>query len=155
MTMYRFNVTTLLLIWSLFALSAHAQSTLEGYVFEKNNRGFLQQAKVSVYAFPENSVKAELTTDSLGHFSVSLEPGMYRISTRKDVFFDRQDTIELKKEKKYLKIELSRKPGYLFDVSIAESRDNPDQIVDAILGATIEIFNRTKGQSELVLKNHP
>ncbi|MDX2280741.1 MAG: OmpA family protein [Saprospiraceae bacterium] len=155
MTMHRFNVTTLLLIWSLFALSAHAQSTLEGYVFEKNNRGFLQQAKVSVYTFPENSVKAELTTDTLGHFSVALEPGLYRISTRKDVFFDRQDTIELKKEKKYLKIELSRKPGYLFDVSIAESRDNPDQIVDAILGATIEIFNRTTGQPELVLKNHP
>ena len=153
MTMIRFTATCLLLIWSVAALSA--QSTLEGYVFEKNNRGFLQQAKVSIYTFPENSVKAELTTDSLGHFSVALEPGLYRISTRKDVFFDRQDTIELKKEKKYLKIELSRKPGYLFDVSIAESRDNPDQIVDAILGATIEIFNRTTGQPELVLKNHP
>ncbi|MEI6412195.1 MAG: OmpA family protein, partial [Bacteroidota bacterium] len=132
-----------------------SQTPLEGFVYEQNNRGFLQQAKVTIYELPDNIVRADLQTDTFGVFRATLAPGRYRIFTQKDVFFDRQDTVKIGGEKTYLKIEMRRKPGYLFDASIAESRDNPDQMVDAISGANIEIYNRTKHKPELTLENHP
>jgi outer membrane protein OmpA-like peptidoglycan-associated protein len=132
-----------------------SQTPLEGYVFEQNNRGFLQQAKVTIYELPDNIVRATMQTDTFGAFSVKLAPGRYRVFTQKDVFYDRQDTVKIGGEKIYLKIEMRRKPGYLFDASIAESRDNPDQMVDAISGANIEIYNRTKHKPELILTDHP
>lgn len=145
------------LAFILFFLSIQllaAQGILAGYAYEENNRGFLQQVRVTVYEMPANIVRAELLTDTIGHFSVSLAKGDYRILAQKDVFFDRQDTIRMGTEKQYLKMEMRRKPGYLFDISIAEARDNPEMVVDAVQGADIEIYNRTEKKSVLVLKNH-
>ncbi|MBU6340974.1 MAG: OmpA family protein [Bacteroidetes bacterium] len=152
---YPIPVLTFLVFCSIFAQAIQAQSTLDAYVFESNNRGFLQQAFVTVYSFPDNTVIAELRSDTLGHFSLPLPRGKYRIFTRKDVFYDRQDTLDLNSDKVFVKIEMQRKPGYLFDISLAEARDNSDQVVDAIQGATIEIYNRTQNKADIVLKNHP
>lgn len=142
------------LVCFIFQQKTTAQTTLEGYIFEKNNRGRLQQANVTVYQLPENIVRAELSTDSLGHFTASLTPGRYRVSSRKDVFFDRQDTVQVGTEKIYLKIEMRRRPGYIFDATLAEARETPDQIVDAIQGATIEIYNRTQHRVEKSLPRY-
>jgi outer membrane protein OmpA-like peptidoglycan-associated protein len=152
MTTTRFYLLMFLLLACL--IHGHAQGSLDGYVFEQNNRGFLQQAKVTVYAFPDNIVRSELMSDTFGHFNVALAPGLYRIVALKDVFYERQDTLEIKPGKNYLKMEMHRKPGYLFDVTLAEPRDNSDQIVDAVEGATIEVYNRTKHLPELTLKQH-
>ena len=132
-----------------------AQTALEGYTYEENNRGRLQQVQVTVYEMPANVVRAELVTDSLGHFATALAPGRYRILLRKDVFFDRQDTVQLAQEKMYRKLEMRRKPGYTFDATIAEARESPEQIVDAIQGASIEIYNRTQRRPEKVLTRYP
>ena len=37
-----------------------AQTALEGYTYEENNRGRLQQVQVTVYEMPANIVRAEL-----------------------------------------------------------------------------------------------
>lgn len=132
-----------------------AQTALEGYVYEENNRGLLQQVQVTVFEMPQNILRAELVTDTLGHFSALLAPGTYRLLLRKDVFFDRQDTVQLGREKIYRKLDMRRRPGYIFDATIAEARESPDQIVDAIQGATIEIYNRTRQRPELVLSRYP
>jgi peptidoglycan-associated lipoprotein len=146
-------------IFSLFTFllgsSLLAQNKVEGYVFENNNRGYLQQVKITAYTLLDNIVQAEVVSNDEGYFSVNLPKGKYRLLSRKDIFFDRQDTIEVGGEKGFLKIEMRRKPGYLLDATIAESRETPDQIVDAIQGATIEIFNRTTDKPEMVLKQHP
>lgn len=144
--------------WVTFFLSSTivvAQTVLEGYAFEENNRGRLQQVQVTVYELPANIVRAELMTDTLGHFSAALKPGTYRLLLRKDVFFDRHDTLQLGQEKIYRKLEMRRQPGYIFDATLAEARESPDQIVDAIQGATIEIYNRTLGRPERVLTRYP
>ncbi len=147
------SLFTLLLIACIH--SASAQTTVEGYAFEEFNRGFLQQVKIVMLELPGNIVKAELLTDKEGHFETSLAPGEYRLVASKDVFFDREDKVTVGKEKVFLKLEMKRKPGYLFDITIAEARDNPDLVVDAVEGATIEIYNRTQNRPELVLNQYP
>ncbi len=135
--------------------SIAAQTTVEGYAFEEFNRGFLQQVKITILELPGNILRAELQTDPEGHFATTLAPGEYRLVAAKDIFYDREDKITVGKEKVFLKLEMKRKPGYLFDVTIAEARDNPEIVADAVEGATIEIYNRTQRRSELVLKQYP
>lgn len=132
-----------------------AQTQIDGYVFETNNRGFLNQVKVTVYELPDNIVRGESETGPDGHFNFQLPAGNYRVLASKDIFFERYDTVNLGKEKVFLKMELRRRPGYLFDATIAELRESPDQVVDAIQGATIEIFNRTTQTPELTIKDDP
>ena len=123
-----------------------AQTTVEGYAFEEFNRGFLQQVKITVLELPGKIVRAELQTDAQGHFSTSLAPGEYRLVAAKDIFYDWEEKITVGAEKVFIKLEMSRKPGYLFDVTVAEARENPELVVDAVEGATIEIFNRTQNR---------
>ena len=132
-----------------------AQTPVEGYVFEENNRGYLRQVKVMILELPGNVVRADTFTDADGRFTTPLLPGEYRLVAKKDIFFDNEQTFQVGKDKVFLKSEMKRRPGYLFDVTIAEAGENPELVVDAVQGAWVEIFNRTQNRSELVLKNHP
>jgi outer membrane protein OmpA-like peptidoglycan-associated protein len=143
------------LLFFLLFTALGAQTPVEGYVFEQNNRGFLNQVAITIYALPDNAVRAELSSDAEGRFACSLPQGRYRLVARKDVFEDHRDTFLVGGDKVFLKMEMRRKPGYLFDATLAEARDNPNTVVDAITGATIEIYNRTLGIPALVLKRHP
>lgn len=132
-----------------------AQTPVEGYVFEENNRGYLNQVKISIYRLPENALLPEIFSDLEGRFSANLDKGEYRLVFKKDVFHDQEEKLTVGEDKVFLKIELRRKPGYLFDATIADARTDADQIVDAVEGATIEIYNRTQRKPELVLRQHP
>ncbi len=135
---------------SVFALTAQEQN-FEAYVFEANNRGYLNQVKVNVYDLTNNALYAELVTDEQGYVSAKLPKGAtVRVYSRKDVFQERNDTVKIGDQKAFLKIELARKPGYLFDVTLAEVRTRPDQIVDAIEGARLEIYNNTTRKLEMI-----
>ncbi len=149
----KLNTLLLLLLFStVFSAKTLAQALVDGYIFEANNRGYLNQVKVTIFELPDNIVRGETETSLDGHFVFDLPPGQYRVLAYKDIFFEKNDTINLGKEKVFLKMELRRRPGYLFDATIAEVRESPDQIVDAIQGATVEIYNRTNRQSELTIK---
>jgi outer membrane protein OmpA-like peptidoglycan-associated protein len=142
---------------SLFAVPLFAQTTaLEAYVFETGNRGYLQQAKVNVYEITSNRLVAELSTNENGRVEAELPSGAtYRIFTKKDIFNERNDTIIASDSKAFLKIELSRKPGYLFDVTLAEVRNSVNESVDAIEGARLEIYNNTTKKLELLRESLP
>ncbi|MFN0216281.1 MAG: OmpA family protein [Saprospiraceae bacterium] len=141
-----------LVLGLFFTFQLAAQTQIDGYVFEANNRGYLNQVKVRVFGLTDNSILGEVETDTDGHFVFDLPEGKYRVQAEKDIFFERNDTVMIGKEKVFLKIELRRRPGYLFDATIAEVRESPDQIVDAIQGATVEIYNRSTRQTELTIK---
>jgi len=145
----------LLLLVGIFAQKLQAQTLVDGYVFETNNRGYLNQVKVMIFELPDNIVRGEVETGPDGHFVFDLPPGNYRVLAAKDIFFEKSDTLKLGKEKVFLKMELRRRPGYLFDATLAEVRESPDQMVDAIQGATVEIYNRTTRQPELTIKDDP
>jgi outer membrane protein OmpA-like peptidoglycan-associated protein len=146
-------IVTFLLFHASFCLCA--QTLVEGYVFEENNRGYLNQVKVSAFSLPDNALVQSTETNTEGLFKMTLPPGRYRLLCKKDVFADKNDTVEVVDKKVFAKIEMRRRPGYLFDATLAERRDNADIIVDAIENSRIEIYNRTAKRNELVLEKHP
>ncbi len=144
-----------LMLFFLLAKTTAAQTTVEGYVFEENNRGYLRQVKLTVLELPGNIVRAEMESNAEGYFTTALAPGEYLIQAQKDVFHNFEEKFSVGAEKVFLKVEMQRRPGYLFDVTVSEARSSPEVVVDAVQGATIEIFNRTQNRPELVLKQHP
>ncbi len=138
-----------------------AQTTIvEGFVFEKNNRGYIKNAKVAALDTKTEVIKGETTTDQEGFFSFELAQNVeeYIIVANHRDFMATEVTIKPKEngQKNFAKIEMERKPGYVFDVTVAEDA-NPSngESVDAIEGALIEVYNNTTKTEELVLENHP
>jgi outer membrane protein OmpA-like peptidoglycan-associated protein len=132
-------------------------ATLEGYIYESNNRGFLNLVKVTI---TENGgdFKTKAITDKDGFFTCELPQGKeYTLVALKDVFEYKEVTISTKegKPKVYAKIEMVREPGYLFEVTMAEKYVEGKESVDAITDALIEIYNNTADTSVLVLAHHP
>jgi hypothetical protein len=141
-----------LLLAASFPCSAlFSQTPVEGYVFESNNVGFIEHAGVTVYELNGKKAITTVYSDMFGHIAVELAPGKYRLSSHKDMFEDRQDTIQVKTTKLFLKLEMRRQPGYLFDANLLEAADSPSGKT-GLTGSTIEIYNRTLDQVEAVLK---
>lgn len=142
-----------LLTWLCFSPFLGAQALVEGYVYETGNRGYLNQVKVAIRQ-GDQLIKTAIT-EADGHFTVNLPAGAYEVVCTKDVFAEKVQAFTVADDKVFLKIEMKRRPGYLFDVTLAEKRTDESQVVDAISDARIEIYNRTAQKPELVLENHP
>ncbi|MEL6922695.1 MAG: OmpA family protein [Bacteroidota bacterium] len=155
--MKKISITCLLAL--ICGLAFGQQATLEGYVFEENNRGYLNLVKVTILDQASGGVVQTVYSDLEGFFTAELSLNKnYMLRAEKDVFKAQEVSLSTSGlqagAKVYTKIKMSRKPGYIFDVTMAEKRIK-DEPVDAILGAQIEVYNNTKKQEELVLKNHP
>ncbi len=153
------SIFPILILFFISHMVFAQNATVEGYAFETDNRGYLREVQITVYS-SINAIKAETVTDKDGKFQVELPLGeKYRIKARKDIFEDKEVFIEadeLSAEKThYVKLEMKRKPGYLFDVTLAESARSGDGSKMALDSTLIEIFNNTTKKEELVLKNHP
>lgn len=135
-------------------------TTLQGYVFESGNRGFLNLVKVTVYNNENNAIVAKTDSDIEGVFKVELPTGgTYRVKAEKGLFENKEEMVSTvgiqSGDKVFVKMKMQRKPGYLFDVTMAEKRMDEDMVVDAIQGARIEAYNRTEKKEVLNLINHP
>ena len=133
--------------------------SIEGYTYEEKNRGFLKNVKISVINKATTKLVSETKTDKDGAFSITVPIGQeYHLVAYKKNFFQKTQLVSTQNQKDgakvFLKIEMARKPGYIFDVTLAKS-GRPDAIVDAIKGAQIEIYNNTTGKQELLLKDYP
>ncbi|MEL6867521.1 MAG: OmpA family protein, partial [Bacteroidota bacterium] len=151
-----------ILYFLLFASpKLHAQDfKIQGYVFEENNRGYLNFVQIVIYEEERNAIVARTASNREGLFTVTLPLGKnYRIKAEKDLFVPLEMNFSaagLKTgEKLFLKMEMVRKPGYLFDVTMARKRDNDKEVVDAIQGARVEVYNNTLEKEVLVLEEHP
>ncbi len=144
----------------LVASNSYAQNvTIEGYVFETNNRGYLNIVEIQAFDQATMAIRGKTSSDLEGKFKLELPANAsYLLRAKKKIFKSSEKIISTEGksagEKVYVKIEMEREPGYLFDVTMAEKRvgDNP---ADAIVDATIEVYNNTKKEEALVLKNHP
>lgn len=148
----------LLLIGLLIQSLSFAQTgVVEGYVFEKNNRGFINKAKVVALDSESEAIKGETISDAEGKFKFNLALGKkYIIVANHRDFLAKEVTVTLAADASkatYAKIEMERKPGYIFDVTIAELTRNMEP-TDAISGTRIEIYNNTSKKEELVLEDH-
>ena len=151
---YSLLISLILVGWSTYG----QESVVEGYVFESNNRGFLNLAKVSFTERGSIANPLAAFSDKTGLFTIGLKPNTtYDVKVEKDLFFEYLTEVKTGAvaEKVFMKVELNRKPGYIFDVTLAPKRTNENVAVDAISGAHIEIFNNTTDKEELDLIQHP
>lgn len=128
---------------------------LEGYIFEDNNRGFLNEVLINIYDANNEIFITKSTTNKDGLFTTELPAGKdYILKISKDLFFPKEEMTSTKGknagDKIYTKIKLERKPGYIFDVTLAE-KGAPKATVNAITGAKVEVFNNTAEKEVLVV----
>jgi outer membrane protein OmpA-like peptidoglycan-associated protein len=128
---------------------------LDGYVYEKNNRGYLNEVKVTVLE-KSGILIGEALTDQNGHFSIPAEANKeYDVQFEKKVFVTAKETVSTagknEGEKVYVEHKMVRQPGYLLEITLAEKRESADIPVDAINGSRIEIYNNTTKKEELVI----
>jgi len=142
---------------SIFA-SAQQTVTVEGYAYQEENRGYLKNTKVVIIGADDKQVYLDTLTNKDGYFSAKLPANKdFLLVADKKRFFQKQEafsTKALKENKVYLKIEMERKPGYVFDVTLAEASDGL-LLKEGIQGARIEVYNNTTGSEELVLNKYP
>ena len=139
----------LFILFLFVAKTAVAQNTtMEGYIYESKNRGYLNQAKVTVLDSKSGVVKAETETNKDGFFTVEVPADAeYRIGVTKEMFLPKDETAFAKAgEKAFVKVEMSRKPGYLMDITLAEKRIAELAPTDGLTGVRFEVYNNTTGQ---------
>lgn len=148
----------ILLSFLLLSVMGGAQmTTLEGYVFESNNRGYLNLARIEIKE-KGGSFATKAISNKEGFFTCEIPAGKeYTLVALKDVFeYKEMDLSTVNAaEKVFTKVELIREPGYLFEVTMAEKYVEGKEEVDAITDALIEIYNNTADTSVLVLSKHP
>jgi outer membrane protein OmpA-like peptidoglycan-associated protein len=133
---------------------------VEGYVFAEDNSGYLKGATVTLLS-AERTLRGEVITDDLGKFEFTVKSDeTYKLRIRKTGFNHEEiDFSTVKKsadESLYLNIPLKRAPGYIFEATVADWRpENGTNPVDAIEGATIEVYNKTERRVVLNLQKHP
>jgi outer membrane protein OmpA-like peptidoglycan-associated protein len=149
-------ILTSLLFFSSFLFSQSA--VLEGYVFETGNRGFLNEVRIVILEKSSRAVRGESFTNIEGFFTLELPVGNdYIVQVSKKVFKPTEVEISTKGvtsgKKVFTKVEMDRKPGYLFDVTLAERRLE-NEVVDAIQGSRIEVYNNTKKEEVLNFQDY-
>lgn len=147
---------TLTLFATILSLALAAQTVLlEGYAYEKGNRGYLSMVSITAQDVNTGSQVGVTMSDADGFFSMKVPANSeLELIGSKDMFNPIEKAVTIGSAKTFVKLELNRSPGYLFEVTLAERRDNDDIIVDAIKGARIEVYNNTKKESVMDLKNH-
>lgn len=149
----------LLTLISIFSTSIFSQKiTVEGYAYEENDRGFLNEVKIVILDKNSRAIRAEAFSNLEGFFTVELaQESDFILQSSKKVFKSKEQEFTTKgtppDKKVYLKVEMERKPGYLFDVTMSERR-MAQEPVDAIQHAKIEVYNNTKREESLVLDNY-
>ena len=134
--------------------------TLDGYVYESGNRGYLNEVKITVTPKNDPNNAFSIRSNRDGFFTLGLPKNQtFVIKAEKQLFHPTSQDLSThtpsEKGKVFSKIQLNRKPGYLFDVTLAVEKDSGAVETDAISGALIEIYNNTTRQEELVLKDYP
>lgn len=157
--MKRVSIVSLLIIVGMFVINAQSVR-IEGYAYETDNRGYLNEVQVRVLDEAKSTILADVYTNLEGYFEAIVPAGQrYTLIAEKDLFFQNETIADATNkgdgDKIFVKFEMKREPGYLFDVTIAPERANDDIEVDGILGAKIEIYNNTVEKEELVIESHP
>jgi len=130
---------------------------VEGYVYETGNRGYLQQAKVTILDNATKAVKGEVFTDEAGVFKMGLPAGTeYLMRVSKKPFETMEKIVSTvgkgEGEKVFVKYEIKRMPGYNFEVTLAPARSSEDIVVDAMVGARIEVYNNTTEKEVMAIE---
>lgn len=133
--------------------------TLEAYVFEDDNRGFLNEVSVKLIDQATEQILAETFSNKDGFFTFSLPVNKdLLLKVSKSLFFSTEQVIsthKLGEEKKiFSKIKLKRRPGYLLELTLAEARQKADSAI-SVTDTHIEVYNNTTNEQELDIPIYP
>lgn len=151
------DILRLLIYINLYLLGAHltAQSTVVGYIYESGNRGYISEAEVLVKR--GNDIIATAISDESGQYEISNVPdGNYILDIAKPPFIQHQEEFTVgnqEGDKVFLKHEISKLPGYVFEITLAEKDGSPDGYRSALKGALVEVYNNTERREELVIRD--
>ncbi len=149
-----------LVAFGFVALCLNGQNlTIDGYVFQSGNRGFLNVVQVEIFDNQDNLLET-VFSDVTGHFVAEVPvKDKYVLRTYKDMFEEKLSNVSNEGkgagDKLFVKLEMKRAPGYMFEITLAESRDSDTIPVNAIQGARIEVYNNTKKEEVLALVDYP
>ncbi len=148
-------VTVNLLICAVYGQNL----TLDGYVFESGNRGYLNVAQIDVFDDKEQLLGTTFS-DLDGHFVIDVPARFnYKVVATKDMFDAVETLVDVEQQgdsnKIFLQLKMDRSPGYIFEITLAEKRDHDSIIVDAIKNSRIEVYNNTTKEPVMVLEDHP
>ena len=138
---------------------AQERVILEGYVFEDNNRGYLNDVTVTVLDAESSLLYGEAVTNIEGFFALEVPAERdFLVRAKKAAFLPAEGAASSKAlsgEKAYFKVAMERAPGYRLEVTLAEERAEDQEEVNAIEGSLIEVYNITRDEEVLTLRNHP
>jgi len=134
-----------------------SQVEITGYIFESGNRGYISQAVVTLSNEKQTEFYGQMTTDASGEYKFTvIKPGTYFLKVEKSPYFDYEELLvidESNGSSVFLKHEIKRNPGYVFEITLAEKDPAPETPRDALKGALVEVYNNTKKREELVIEN--
>lgn len=129
---------------------------IEGYTYETGNRGYLSQVDIEVIDKSTEQILVSTTSNVEGFFSLDVPPvGDVLIKFNKEMFEKSEQELTLKEGKNFLKVEMERAPGYLFEITLADKKTEDVEFVNAISGALIEVYNNTTEKLVLKIEDHP
>ena len=149
-------ICTILCVSNIYAQN----SIVEGYVYAEENQGYIANADIIVKRKRTGEKVTVGKTDKKGHFAIEVPKSKeYLLAVSKRMYHDTEEhvtTVGLKEgEKAFVKIEMKRKPGYMFEVTLTENGKDGGYPVEGILGSRIDVYNNTTDTEELVLNDFP
>lgn len=156
------NKLFLFLASSFLLLSSLIQAqtiTLEAYVFEDDNRGFLNEVSVKLIDQATEQILAETFSNKDGFFTFSLPVNKdLLLKASKNLFFSTEQVISThqsgEEKKLFSKIKLKRRPGYLLELTLAEAKHKADSAI-SVTDTHIEVYNNTTNEQELDIPIYP
>lgn len=133
-------------MFSLLSLGISQDVLVEGYSYQEGNRGYLDNVAVKIINSDTKEILCETTSNVEGYFSCTIpDVPSINVSARRTMYKMKELDMDrlVGEEKMFIKIEMSKEPGYLFEVTLAEKRRGPGIPTDAIKNARIEIWNNT------------
>jgi len=149
-------VATLFCLLSTW-VTAQDSTIIEGYAYENGNRGYLNVVQITAVNKSTNMQVNQVFTNEDGFFTFEAPAGQtLEITAIKDMFITK--SIELTPEvdkKNFVQFEIKREPGYIFEITMAEKREDDETPVDAISGTRVEVYNNTENEEVLALTDYP
>lgn len=148
-----FFITIILSVNGLYAQKLH----IEGYTYESNNRGYLNQVQITVQGVKHAHADTIVFSDKNGFFQFDIDGSQdYHLTFTKEAFNDLKKLHSSNRDSAhFIRAEMTRGPGYVFDVTLAPRRSSEEIPVEAISGSRIEIYNNTSQKQVLDLNPHP
>jgi len=140
---------------SMKNLKAPETITVSGKVYDQISGTPLNQALVTVFDDMMIASLAQTETDAEGAYTLTVpKVSRYQVLAEKPTYFDQDVVITHLNGILSADLGMSRKPGYVFDITIFDKayEHNP---INTLRDCKIEIYNNTTQQQELTIERLP